>query len=181
MGLAAHCENCDVTSRTSNIVGFRKKFSTSVFSLKCTILPSYSEIEEGRVFLVHPNPYSIVVRSSRQPVSNRELDQSRDLHQLNKNLPSAVSLGVLCMFFIRQFRQLCSLFSVSFEIPVMQICILVLRYQIFEKVKRTEEKKALFFNRLPTHPVVSASGVESGYNDSACSDALLRPSEISIY
>ena len=53
-GVAAPHQNYDVTSRASNDAGFFKNFSTRVFSPKCTILPSYSKIGVGRVFLVHP-------------------------------------------------------------------------------------------------------------------------------
>ena len=56
-GVAAPHQNYDVTSRASNEVGFFKNFNTSVFSPKCTILLSYSKIETGRVFLVHPSCY----------------------------------------------------------------------------------------------------------------------------
>ena len=55
LGVAAPHQNYDVTSRASNDAGFLKNFSTRVFSPKCTILPSYSKIGAGRVFLVHPN------------------------------------------------------------------------------------------------------------------------------
>ena len=58
-GVAAPHQNYDVTSRASNDVGFLKNFNTRVFSLKCTILPSYSKIGVGRFFLVHPNQQSV--------------------------------------------------------------------------------------------------------------------------
>ena len=54
-GVTAPHQNYDVTFRVSNDVGFFKNFTTGVFSPKCTILPSYSKIGAGRVFLVHPN------------------------------------------------------------------------------------------------------------------------------
>ena len=53
-GGAAPHQNNDVTSRASNNAGFLKNFNTRVFSPECTILPSYSKIGTGRVFLVHP-------------------------------------------------------------------------------------------------------------------------------
>ena len=53
-GGAAPHRNYDVTSRASNDAGFKKNFTTRVFSPKCTILPSYSKIGAGRFFLVHP-------------------------------------------------------------------------------------------------------------------------------
>ena len=56
-GVAAPHQNYDVTSRASNDAGFFLNFSTLVFSPKCTILPSYSKIGAGQVFLVHPNAY----------------------------------------------------------------------------------------------------------------------------
>ena len=54
-GVAAPHQNYDVTSRASIDAEFLKNFNTHVFSPKCTILPSYSKIGAGRVFLVHPN------------------------------------------------------------------------------------------------------------------------------
>ena len=59
LGVAASHQNYDVTSRASNDAGFLKNFSTRVFSPKCTILPSYSKIEAGRVFLVHPTSHGL--------------------------------------------------------------------------------------------------------------------------
>ena len=53
-GVAAPLQNYDVTFGASNDVGFFKKFTTRVFSPNCTILPSYSKIGAGWVFLVHP-------------------------------------------------------------------------------------------------------------------------------
>ena len=54
-GVAAPHRNYDVTSRASNDVEFLKNFNKRIFLPKCTILPSYSKIKAGRVFLVHPN------------------------------------------------------------------------------------------------------------------------------
>ena len=61
-GVAAPHRNYDVTSRASNDVEFSKNFSKRIFSPKCTILPSYSKIEAGRVFMVHPTlqPFTLV-------------------------------------------------------------------------------------------------------------------------
>ena len=87
-GVAAPHQNYDVTSRASKALDFFKNFSTRVFSPKCTILPSYSKIGAGRVFLVHP------IYCNTLPIEAKvfEYEPTNSIQFINKTTHPNISL-----------------------------------------------------------------------------------------